>query len=88
MKNNISNPRMSNPDGVYASEARAEDYFSLRDHFAGLAMQSLLSQPNIGEILKLSGAKQMIDGDNAISITSYRISDAMLFQRSVTQNGS
>lgn len=36
------NPRMHNPDGVYASEARLEDYFSLRDHFAGLAMQTLL----------------------------------------------
>lgn len=42
-----SNPRMSNPDGVYASEARLEDCFTLRDHFAGLAMQAMINNPNI-----------------------------------------
>ena len=44
-KEKPSNPRMTNPDGMYASEARAEDCFSLRDHYAGLAMQGLLANP-------------------------------------------
>lgn len=39
-----SNPRMSHPDGMYASEARSEDFFSLRDYFAGKAMATLLNQ--------------------------------------------
>lgn len=42
-----SNPRMSNLDGVYASEARLEDCVTLRDHFAGLALQAMISNPNI-----------------------------------------
>ena len=41
-----SNPRMQNPDGMYASEARAEDFFSLRDHYAGLAMQYFVNANN------------------------------------------
>lgn len=44
MPKKVSNPRMSHPDGQYASEARSEDYFSLRDHFAGLAMQAMISR--------------------------------------------
>jgi len=39
---NPSNPRMQNLDGTYAFEARIEDYVSLRDHFAGLAMKTIL----------------------------------------------
>ncbi len=42
-ENKPSNPRMHNSDGMYASEARAEDYVSLRDHFAGLAMSGHLA---------------------------------------------
>jgi hypothetical protein len=42
-----SNPRMHNPDGMYASEARSEDCVTLRDHFAGLAMQAMINNPNI-----------------------------------------
>lgn len=41
-----SNPRMQNPDGMYASEARSEDFFSLRDHYAGLAMQYFVNANN------------------------------------------
>jgi len=38
-----SNPRMHNPDGQYASEARNEDYVSLRDEFAKAAMGTILN---------------------------------------------
>ena len=40
------NPRMTNPDGMYASEARSEDCFTLKDHYAGLAMQYFIDANN------------------------------------------
>lgn len=71
----ISNPRMSNPDGMYASEARAEDYFSLRDHFAGLAMQ--------GYVASEYGAGIHCDREDMQYLASsfYDMADAMLKQR-------
>ncbi len=45
-KTKPSNPRMHNPDGEYASEARKEDYVSLRDIFADSAMKSILNHKN------------------------------------------
>lgn len=66
---NISNPRMTHPDGMYAAEARSEDYVSLRDHFAGLAMQGFLAHyGNNGT------------WDN-LSEMSYQVADAMLKAR-------
>jgi hypothetical protein len=72
-----SNPRMHNPDGMYASEARNEDFVSLRDYFANSAMQSIISKGletqsqnwNFGDII------------NELAKDSYRIADAMLKQR-------
>lgn len=78
-----SNPRMSNPDGVYASEARLEDCVTLRDNFAGLALQALLSQPNIGMVLQDLKCASMGEADEQISITCYRIADTMLNIRSL-----
>ena len=40
------NPRMTNPDGMYASDARSEDCFTLKDHYAGLAMQYFIDANN------------------------------------------
>jgi hypothetical protein len=66
-----SNPRMHNPDGLYASEARLEDCVTLRDYFANSAMQGLISN---------------FKGDvsanyETIAIVSYKLADAMLKQR-------
>ena len=69
-----SNPRMTNPDGMYASEARLEDYFDLRDHFAGLAMQGMLSNPSMFDILNGNA-------NEIASRLSYELADAMLKQR-------
>lgn len=72
----IINPRMINPDGMYASEARSEDFFSLRDHFAGLAMQ--------GHIASYYGVCVQCDKENkeALAISFYDMADAMLIERS------
>ena len=45
----------------------------LRDHFAGLAMQGLLSSPKLGDVSYA-----------AVSEDAYIIADAMLKQRSLT----
>jgi len=83
MKTNLekpSNPRMSNPDGVYASEARLEDCVTLRDTFAGLALQGFVSNRKYSE---------MFSGNNGFPIpdfiakTAYEIADAMLKIRSL-----
>lgn len=38
-----NNPRMNAYDGVHASEARNEDYYSLLDYFAGQVLQGIHS---------------------------------------------
>jgi hypothetical protein len=75
----ISNPRMSNPDGMYASEARAEDYYSLRDHFAGQYLQ--------GHLASEYYAGQNTSKENLIGIAkcAYFFADAMLEVRSLEE---
>ena len=63
------NPRMQNLDGMYAREARLEDYFSLRDYFAAKAMQASRSR-DTNYISWKDLAKD-----------SYEIADEMLKQR-------
>jgi hypothetical protein len=81
MENKIKNPRVHNSDGVYASEARLEDYVSLRDHFAGLAMNSII----------YSNYYEKYTGNNGLPVPefiaqqSYLIADAMLKERSETE---
>lgn len=60
---------MTHPDGMYAAEARSEDYVSLRDHFAGLAMQ--------GEITRCVSGYNFED----TARTAYMMADAMLKAR-------
>ncbi len=72
-----SNPRMHNPDGMYASEARAEDFYSLRDHFANSAMQGIISANTE------SFANGMGINFKNLAIESYEIADEMLKIRSI-----
>ena len=60
-----------------------EQGMTLRDHFAGLAMQAILSQPNIGKLLRDLECKSIDDSDKQISITAFRLADEMLKQRSL-----
>lgn len=71
-----SNPRMHNPDGLYASEARLEDCVTLRDYFANSAMQGYLSSHAHPE------ASNPLNGRyDEMAKESYSIADAMLKQR-------
>jgi len=72
----LSNPRMHNPDGIYASEARGEDYYSLRDYFAGKAMNGYLSAS-----VDVINRGFPIDAHN-IANECYIIADAMIKARS------
>lgn len=58
---------------------------TLRDHFAGLALQAILSQPNIGEVLRNLECKNMKDSDEQISITAFRLADVMMEIRDRTE---
>jgi len=71
-----SNPRMTHPDGTYASEARKEDYVTLRDDLASKAMQGLLSN---NSMIDSTGEKEF----KWLAETSYQIADEMLKQRDV-----
>lgn len=70
-----SNPRMHNPDGVYASEARLEDCFTLRDYFAGQYLQGHLSSEYY------AGQNTSKENVLAISKTAFLFADAMLEAR-------
>jgi len=71
-----SNPRMRNLDGVYASEARLEDFASLRDHFAGQVIMGIYSA---------SKERADMDKPKAWAELAYEIADAMLIERSKTK---
>ena len=74
-----SNPRMSNPDGVYASEARLEDCVTLRDEIAMRAMQ--------GHLASEYGVMVHSDDYNrkALAQEFYKIADEMLKVREETK---
>lgn len=71
MKDKPRNPRMLAFD---ASKARTEDYFSLIDHFAGLALQRLI------------GSVNNMGRHEWVSREAYHYADAMLKVREETLN--
>ena len=75
-----SNPRMHNVDGMYATEARAEDFVSLRDTFAGIALQGILNNG-----LKINDESKVLQAYEAVSINAYLLADAMLKVRQKTE---
>jgi len=68
---------MTHPDGMYASEARSEDYVSLRDHFAGLAMQGFASNTEWSRTVN----DDWDDYVERMTTGAYEIADAMLKAR-------
>jgi hypothetical protein len=63
-----------------------EDTTNLRDHFAGLAMQAMMTSP---ELLKIVTAWDVTIGDNKdrVAQMAYKYADAMLKARESTQEG-
>lgn len=72
-----SNPRMHNPDGMYASEARNEDFVTLRDEIAMRALQ--------GHLASEYYTGQNTSEENLIGIAKnmYSFADAMLKIREI-----
>jgi hypothetical protein len=81
-KEKVSNPRMTNPDGMYASEARGEDCVTLRDDFAGKAMQGFLSNPQYSVMFSGNNGCPVPD---YIATLAYEIADEMLKARQKTE---
>lgn len=76
------NKKPQNPSAFPIEKMTQYGYgMTLRDYFAAKAMESILSHENIGIYLKENGAKTMQDGDEVISVTAYRLADAMLKKR-------
>lgn len=69
------NPPMQNHSGQYALDAMKEPHVKLRDHFAGLAMQGILSS--------MSESRYNGFGYSAEELASecYTVADAMLKAR-------
>jgi hypothetical protein len=82
----ISNPRMSNPDGMYASEARLEDCVTLRDYAHVHFMSAIISNADtMREITKTYNSSQKdkrIDFEELVAKISFSYADAMLKIRS------
>lgn len=87
------NPRMQNFDGMHASDAyKSDDFVSLRDDFAGKAMQGILanlseSQVGLKFVLQELGLPSETKYNffehypKYVSKLSYAYADAMLKQR-------
>lgn len=76
------------------SKKQAPPGISRRDHFAGLAMQALLANPELRFVFRPSNdmprfngynvgphGERHVNGEDALSSMSYRIADAMLAAR-------
>lgn len=75
----LSNPRMQEFDGIYASDAYKanSDHFTLRDHFAGLAMQGHMAS-EYGVAVQCDYREQKL-----LAEAFYSMADAMLEQRQI-----
>lgn len=81
-----SNPRMSNPDGMYANEARAEDCVTLRDYAHVHFMSAIISNADtMREITKTYNSApkyKRVDFEELVAKLSFSYADAMLKVRS------
>ena len=81
-----SNPRMTNPDGVYASEARLEDCVTLRDYAHVHFMSAIISNSDtMREITKTYNSApkdKRIDFEELVAKLSFSYADAMIKVRS------
>lgn len=76
MSDKPSNPRLHQPDGEYAAEARKEDCVTLLDMFANGAMQGLIA----AKLENVYGNNDMPIPDY-IAELSYQMAESMLKQR-------
>jgi hypothetical protein len=81
-----SNPRMHNPDGMYASEARLEEFVTLRDYAHIHFMSAVISNADtMREITKTYNSAQKdkrIDFQELVAQISFGYANAYLKVRS------
>lgn len=66
----------------HLEQMRKKEEKPLRDHFAGLAMNAFLQSPF--QMQKLTG--DVNENDTQLAVTCYRVADAMLKARLVTED--
>ena len=60
---------------------------SLRDHFAGLAMQAFASDPQMAIGIREAAEDAGIEAPEMMARTAYRLADAMIYERNRTGGG-
>ena len=75
------------PDTNHIGRAHAQDGMSLRDHFAGLAMQGLASDPQMAIGIRDAAEDAGIEAPEMMARTAYRLADAMIYERNRTGGG-
>ena len=60
---------------------------SLRDHFAGLAMQAFASDPQMAIAIRQAAEDAGIEAPEMMARTAYRLADAMIYERNRTGGG-
>ena len=60
---------------------------SLRDHFAGLAMQGFASDPQMAIGIREAAEDAGIEAPEMMARTAYRLADAMIYERNRTGGG-
>ena len=90
----LVNPETGGPAFPRSGYFINNDYFandqegmSLRDHFAGLAMQALSAHPESLVAIRLSAEQAGITAPEMMARTAYGIADAMIAERNRTGGG-
>ena len=77
-------PRTGHTDGIESTE---HEGMSLRDHFAGLAMQAFASNPQMAIGIRDTAEQAGITPPEMMACTAYRLADAMIYERNRTGGG-
>ena len=77
-------PRTGLTDGITSTE---HEGMSLRDHFAGLAMQAFASNPQMAIGIRDTAEQAGITPPEMMARTAYGLADAMIVERNRTGGG-
>ena len=77
-------PRTGHTDGITSTE---HEGMSLRDHFAGLAMQAFASDPQMAIGIREAAEQAGISAPEMMARTAYGLANAMIAERNRTGGG-
>ena len=75
-------PMSVGPDGLWQL---ANEGMFLRDHFAGLAMQGFISDPQMSLAIREAAEQAGITAPEMMARTAYGLADAMIAERNRTE---